>query len=92
MPENDHHSSDNLNETLARMDERTKNIEHRIGELVSTFNDFRIDINEKYIERVEFKSLAEKVNLHQQILFGTIGLICFAVLGALVTLVIRHGY
>lgn len=70
---------------LARIDERTRRTEEDIKEI-------KQDVKTHYVSAEQFKSLKDKVDLHQKILFTVIGLICLTVLGALIKLVmLPHG-
>lgn len=71
-------------EILARIDERTKTTQRDVDEI-------KKNIQSQYVSSETFKALVDKVNLHQRILFGVIGLMCVTMLGALFKLVIMPG-
>lgn len=69
---------------LARIDERTKNLDRDVTEIKTL-------VKEHYVTADQFKNLKDKVDLHQKILFTVIGLLCLSVLGAMFKLVIMPG-
>lgn len=76
---------------LARIDERTLNIQRDVNALQRDVKQLRDDVGADYVSREEFRNLKNNVALHQRILFSTIGLICMTVIGAILMLVVKHG-
>lgn len=77
--------------TEGRLTELARVTDGRMGEMAREVEALAKAVSEQYVGRQEFKNLAEKVALHQKILFGAIGLICLSVLGAIIGLVVQRG-
>lgn len=84
------HDNESVMVMLARIDERTHNTQTRVDSLVTDVANLRREVTSDFISRTEYKGLEEKVRLHQRILFGTVGIICFTVLGAVLALVLNR--
>jgi len=67
---------------LARIDERTKNLQNDV-------QDIQRQLNSQYVTAEAFRNLADKVGLHQKIIFGLAGVMCMSVIAALLSLVVQ---
>lgn len=76
---------------MARIDERTKNTQEKVGELKRAVDDLEKSVNTNYVSQEAFKALVARVDLLQKIIFGVIGIVGITIVGALLKLVFIDG-
>jgi hypothetical protein len=81
---------------LARIDERTKNTDRAISDIKDDVKSIRTDLSSLYVTKTEFTPVKEdyvsKKDFEpvRKIVYGVVGIILFAVIGALVALVVKN--
>jgi hypothetical protein len=80
---------------LARIDERTKNTDKAIADIKGDVRSIREELSSTYVTKTEFAPVKEdyvsKKDFEpvRKIVYGVIGIILVAVIGALVALVVK---
>lgn len=72
---------------LARIDERTKNTDSRMGRVETAIDDIKKSMGENYVSHDVFEAAKADINFLKKGFFTVAGVICLAVLTAILNLI-----
>lgn len=75
---------------IALLNQAVKRIESDIGYIKSDIREIKTENEREFISKAEFKGHEERLSRLERIVFGTIGVIGFGFLGAVITFFIRQ--